>query len=158
MNHTQQDAALRDIPEEVHDRRRIILGELKERTLWFVWLRWWVPPSIVAGVAVAKVIGVECAAGPLLLVAAFILGYNVVFFLQSRSVQEEHGWQTTHTLSLLKTALIRLPAMALGTAFLARAIAAVLGRARPALTPGWQVAAAAVFALLAIAARWTIQA
>jgi signal transduction histidine kinase len=93
MVQAEKEMALRSLPEEIQKRKRIILGELKERTLWFVRLRWWVPPSIVAGVGVARLIGVEFAAGALLLVAAFILAYNVIFHLQGCWVQRELGWQ-----------------------------------------------------------------
>ena len=73
MDQNAIEAGLIDLPEELHRRKRIILGELKDRTRWFVRLRWWVPPSIMAGVVVAWLIGVEFSARPLLLVAAFII-------------------------------------------------------------------------------------
>jgi len=79
----------RDLSAEVERRRRIIAGELKERTLWFVMLRWWVPPSILAGVAVAWFIGVKFAVIPLIASAGFILAYNIVFFLLSRRLRKE---------------------------------------------------------------------
>ena len=93
MTQPARNMAPLNLPEEIHKRKRIILGELEERTLWFVRLRWWVPPSIVAGIVVARLIGVEFAVSPLLLVAAFILAYNVVFHLQRRGAQEELGWR-----------------------------------------------------------------
>jgi hypothetical protein len=30
-----------NVPDELLKRKRIILGKLKERTLWFIKLRWW---------------------------------------------------------------------------------------------------------------------
>src|SRR4030042_391413 len=73
MTQAAKNAGLRNLPEEIHRRKRIILGELKDRTLWFVRLRWWVPPSIAAGTGVAWLIGVQFAAPALFLVALFIL-------------------------------------------------------------------------------------
>ena len=94
MAQNSNDAGFIDLPEELHRRKRIILGELKDRTLWFVRLRWWAPPGITAGVAVAWLIGVEFSARPLLLVAAFILLYNVFFYFGSRQVEVESGLRT----------------------------------------------------------------
>ena len=96
MTQTPNEMEPGSIPEQIHKRKRIILGELKDRTLWFVRLRWWVPPSIVGGVAGAWFIGVKFAALPLLLVAAFILTYNVAFYLWSRSFREEPRDQTEY--------------------------------------------------------------
>ncbi len=96
MTSEVKQTALQNVHDEIDKRKRVILGELRDRTLWFVRLRWWVPPSIVAGVGVARLIGVELAAGPLLAVAAFIFAYNVVFYLQSVWVQQEVGWQPTY--------------------------------------------------------------
>jgi len=56
------------------------LGKIwRQRSLWQVWLRWWVPPAIVAGLAGGRWIGFEVPAAPILSVAAFILAYNVAF-------------------------------------------------------------------------------
>jgi 2-iminoacetate synthase len=92
MTHIQ-NIDLRSLPEEIHKRKRIILGELKERTMWFVQLRWLVPPGIVAGTVVGRLIGVEFSAGPLLLVAAFILVYNIFFAIWGRSLMQSSGEQ-----------------------------------------------------------------
>ncbi len=77
------------MPDELRKRKRIILGELKERTLWFIKLRWWVPPSIVMGTALARWVGVEFESGALLGLACFILVYNFVFYLLSQKVRTE---------------------------------------------------------------------
>ncbi len=77
------------LPEDFSQRKRIILRELKERSLWFVRLRWWVPPSIVAGILAARLMGLEFALRPLGLVAAFVLIYNVLFYLIGRRFPEE---------------------------------------------------------------------
>jgi 2-iminoacetate synthase len=78
-----------NLPAELHKRKRIILGELKERTLWFIKLRWWVPLGIAIGTASARWIGVEFKANALLGVACFILVYNIVFYLLSRRIEAE---------------------------------------------------------------------
>ncbi|GAB4346399.1 MAG: hypothetical protein Kow0099_27550 [Candidatus Abyssubacteria bacterium] len=93
MSHVAGDKGFFQLPDEVNKRKRIILGELKERTLWFVFLRWWVPPCIVVGTVLARAIGVEFSATPVLMVAGFILAYNAMFHFQSRWVQQELGWQ-----------------------------------------------------------------
>ena len=78
-----------NLPAELHKRKRIILGELKERTLWFIKLRWWVPLGIALGTASARWMGVEFKASALLGVACFILTYNIVFYLLSRRIEAE---------------------------------------------------------------------
>jgi 2-iminoacetate synthase len=89
MAFLEKETGLLNLPEELHKRKRIILGELKERTLWFIKLRWWVPPGMVAGVVLAQLIGVEFRPTPLLFVACFILAYNVVFYLLGRRITAE---------------------------------------------------------------------
>jgi signal transduction histidine kinase len=89
MAHPAKGAGLLNLPDELDKRKKIILGELKERTLWFIKLRWWVPVSIGVGIALARWIGVEFKANALLLLACFILAYNVVFYLLSRRVKSE---------------------------------------------------------------------
>lgn len=91
MAPARRDAKKRDLPEEVQKRKRIILGELTERSLWFIRLRWLVPPSIGAGTAAALIIGVKFAWVPVLLVALFILGYNLVFWRLARGLREKPG-------------------------------------------------------------------
>jgi signal transduction histidine kinase len=76
-------------PEDLSQRKRIILRELKERSLWFVRLRWWVPPFIVAGILAARLMRLEFALPQLLLVAAFVLGYNIIFYVLGRRFPEE---------------------------------------------------------------------
>jgi len=90
------DTMLLDLPEEFSRRKRIIMGELKDRTLWFVRLRWWVPPSLAAGILVAWLIGVQFTIRPLLLVAAFILLYNVFLYFGGRRVEGESGLRTEY--------------------------------------------------------------
>ena len=89
MADPERETGSLNLPEELYKRKRIILGELKERTLWFVKLRWWVPPCIVAGTLLARGLGAEFKVLPLLLIALFILAYNTVFHLLSRRVKTE---------------------------------------------------------------------
>ncbi|RJP66495.1 MAG: sensor histidine kinase [Candidatus Abyssobacteria bacterium SURF_17] len=88
--------SLQNLPEEIHKRKRVIIGELRERTLWFIRLRWWVPPSLVAGATVARMVGVEFSAGALVLVAALILLYNAAFQMLSRELEKELDWRTDY--------------------------------------------------------------
>jgi len=81
------------LSEELRKRREIILRELKRRTLWFIRLRWFVPPSILAGIVAARLIGVEFAAVSLLLVAIFIFAYNVLFDFWSSKLQAGAGFR-----------------------------------------------------------------
>ncbi len=76
-------------PEDFSQRKRIILRELKDRSLWFVRLRWWVPPFIVAGILAARFLGLEFALPQLMLVAAFVLVYNIIFSVLGRRLPED---------------------------------------------------------------------
>jgi len=77
------------IQEELDRKRGILRRELRDRSLWFVRLRWWVPPCIVAGSATARWIGVSFPGVQVLSVAAFILAYNTVFHLLGRPFRED---------------------------------------------------------------------
>ena len=87
MAHPPEGTGLLNLPEELDKRKKIILGELKERTLWFIKLRWCVPVGMGVGVAVARWIGAEFNASALLWLAGFILAYNAVFFFWGRRVK-----------------------------------------------------------------------
>ncbi len=89
MVHPPNERGQLNLPYELDKRKRIILGELKERTLWFIRLRWLVPFGIVVGTVLARWVGVGVEASPLLWAAGFILAYNFVFFLLSRRVKAE---------------------------------------------------------------------
>lgn len=69
-------------------RKRIFYTELRNRTIWFIRLRWFVPPGIAAGVFVANILGFDFNALAVLLVAVFILLYNIVFQTVRRSVEK----------------------------------------------------------------------
>jgi len=90
----QGESALRDLPREIDECRRIILGELRERSLWFVRLRWWVSPAIALGTLLAVWIGVKLDAGLLLGTAAFVLAYNVFFHLWSGRIKPKSEEET----------------------------------------------------------------
>jgi len=75
--------------ERVHSRQ-IVFHELRKRTIWFIRLRWWVPPAIGIGVFTAHAIGFEFNILALLLVAVFILLYNGVFQLIRHRVDKNY--------------------------------------------------------------------
>jgi len=79
-------------------RQRLLLHELKDRSLWCVQVRWWVPPGIAVGVAVGRLIGIELPVLPLLAVAALILGYNLFFIRWHRRFAHEPAMQTEELL------------------------------------------------------------
>ncbi len=89
MVYPANEADLFSLSEEFHKRKRIILAELKERSLWFIRLRWFVPPAVAGGTVLARWIGVDLETGPLLFAAFLILIYNVVFHLLSWRVMAE---------------------------------------------------------------------
>ncbi|MEW6441983.1 MAG: ATP-binding protein [bacterium] len=84
LNPQHAESARPNLPGEIHERRRIILRELKVRAFWFIRLRWLVPPGIVAATALARFAGAEIAAWPILAVAALILAYNLGLFAWGR--------------------------------------------------------------------------
>jgi signal transduction histidine kinase len=75
-------------PQHRLRRKRIFHSELCKRTIWFIRLRWFVPPGIAAGVFAANVLGFELNAPAVLLVAVFILLYNIAFHLVRRRIEE----------------------------------------------------------------------
>jgi signal transduction histidine kinase len=91
MARPAKSVGLLNLPDELDKRKKIILGELKERTLWFIKLRWWVPIAMGVGIALARWIGVEFKTNSILLLACFILFYNVFFFFLSRRIKRELG-------------------------------------------------------------------
>jgi len=89
MTHPAKSAGLLNLPDELDRRKKIILGELEERTLWFIKLRWWVPITLVIGITLAHRMGVEFETSSLLFLTCFILFYNVFFFFLSRRIKRE---------------------------------------------------------------------
>jgi len=65
-----------------------MFNELRRRTVWFIRLRWWVPPAIAAGVFLAQALGFEFNLLAVLLVAVFILLYNSAFHLVRHRIEE----------------------------------------------------------------------
>ena len=91
MTRRIQDDGFRDLPDELRERKRIIRSELNKRTLWFVRLRWWVPPCILAATEMGRAGWLEFAAGPVRGVALFILAYNALLHLFGRRIREGSG-------------------------------------------------------------------
>ena len=84
----QVDSEIQGSPEMFEEQNGIILGELRERTLWFVKLRWYVPPAIVICTLLAWLIGFEFAFFTVLLIAVLILFYNTLFYLKQVKLEE----------------------------------------------------------------------
>jgi signal transduction histidine kinase len=95
------------MPEELDWRRRVVLSELGMRTHWFIGLRWWVPPTIVAGTVVATWLGFRIAIMPLLVSALLVLAYNAVFHACRDSIRGPQGWrvEAVHRFAALQVAL-----------------------------------------------------
>ena len=84
MTDTSKGPEPADRPQQFNEQKRFLLDEVTKGSRWFIRLRWWVPPSIGAGTAGARLLGVEFAAKPILLVAAFILAYNIACYVWDR--------------------------------------------------------------------------
>ncbi len=76
-----------------HARQRLLLNELKDRSLWCVRVRWWVPPGVAAGVAIGRGLEIDLPVLPLLGVALLILGYNLFFARWHRRFAHEPAMQ-----------------------------------------------------------------
>ena len=83
-----------DLNGEVRKRREVILRELRHRSLWFIQLRWLVPPSIIVGCLIALLLGVDFALVPVLATAAWILAYNTALFLAYKAVRRRGDWRS----------------------------------------------------------------
>jgi signal transduction histidine kinase len=69
--------------------RGIIASELKQRTVWFVRLRWFVPPCIALCALAARTIGFELETLAIILISILILAYNIFFKVYSRSIGKD---------------------------------------------------------------------
>ena len=78
----------RDWNREIGEKKRILLDELRERSLWFVRLRWWVPPVVLLSSVVAWAAGFSFGMKGLVATAVFVLAYNVFFYGWSRRIQQ----------------------------------------------------------------------
>ena len=78
------------LSEDLREKRKIILRELRERSFWYVRVRWWVPFSILAGVGVGWFLGFRFAVLPLVCIAAYVFVYNTVLCLVSRKVADPY--------------------------------------------------------------------
>ena len=81
MNHTPSGNEGLRYRLEIEDQRPIIFQELVERIYWFIRFRWLVPPAILAGAVVARLLGFDrLPYRAMVLVAMSILLYNAVFY------------------------------------------------------------------------------
>jgi signal transduction histidine kinase len=71
---------------------RLFLTELRERSLWFVRLRWGVPPAIVCAAGAGALLGFGFHAVAVVSIAVFILAYNLFFWRWSKW-REPSAWQ-----------------------------------------------------------------
>ena len=84
MDPTESETPGEHAPQELRAGRLLLLHELRDRSLWFVRLRWWVPPLIWAGLLIAGVLQIRLEPYTLFLVSLFILAYNLLFHLWHR--------------------------------------------------------------------------
>jgi signal transduction histidine kinase len=86
----------------------VVVSELELRTLWFISVRWWVPPIVLAGTAAATLLGFDVEVVPLIVVAAFVAAYNTLFHFARGIVTNaaEHvRLQALHRFTLLQVGL-----------------------------------------------------
>ncbi len=81
-------------PQELRAGRLLLLHELRDRSLWFVRLRWWVPPLIGLGLLIAETLQIRLEPRMLFLVSLFILAYNLLFHLWHRRFKVQLELQT----------------------------------------------------------------
>jgi len=93
MTDTSKGPEPADRPQQFNEQKRFLLDEVTKGSRWFIRLRWWVPPSIGAGTAGTRLLGVEFAAKPILLVAAFILAYNIACYVWDRRARKDRERQ-----------------------------------------------------------------
>ena len=75
------------------DEKQPLFGVLVRRSLWFVRLRWMVPPAMALAVGLGHLVGLEFEATGILWVALTILLYNVVLWAVRSRVA--HGHRTS---------------------------------------------------------------
>ena len=68
-----------DLGRQIVDQQAFFKRELKERVYWFIRLRWLAGGGGLLGGAAVHFLGLALPALPLVLIALFILGYNLVF-------------------------------------------------------------------------------
>lgn len=71
---------------------RLFLTELRERSLWFVRLRWGVPPAIVCAAGAGALLGFRFHVVAVVSIAVFILAYNLFFWRWSKW-RDPAAWQ-----------------------------------------------------------------
>ncbi|HLP47884.1 MAG TPA: histidine kinase dimerization/phospho-acceptor domain-containing protein, partial [Candidatus Kapabacteria bacterium] len=71
------------------EKKLLLFNLLRQRTLWIIHIRWFVPPCMVIGVGVALAAGFELYWQGVLKIAAFVLIYNTLFFVIYRWIIKE---------------------------------------------------------------------
>jgi signal transduction histidine kinase len=94
MDATTPETPGEHVPQELRTGRLLLLHELRDRSLWFVRLRWWAPPLIWAGLLVARLLQIRLPSYTLFVVSLFILAYNLLFQLWHRRFKLKRELQT----------------------------------------------------------------
>ncbi len=107
MNRENGALGLAGLPRELEKRKSVLLGELRHRTLWFIRLRWAVPPCIIAGAFISSMIGFEFQFRAVVLTAAAIACYNLALYIVGRSIrgEDQNQRQFIYTLTYTQVAL-----------------------------------------------------
>ncbi len=87
--HFPPKGRIRLLTDQITGNDRAFPRAWGRRDTWQVRLRWWVPPAILLGVLIGRWTGFEVDVVPVLLVAAFVLLYNVVFAVLFRRSGKE---------------------------------------------------------------------
>ncbi|MCU0287185.1 MAG: ATP-binding protein [Acidobacteria bacterium] len=72
------------------EKKFLLLNLLRQRALWLIRIRWFVPPCMALGAAIALWLGFELYWQGILGVAGFILFYNILFFVLYRWIIKEN--------------------------------------------------------------------
>ena len=72
-------------------RKRVIAPEVKTRALFFVRLRWFVPPLVVVSAALARALGFQFNLACVIGVAGFTLSYNAVLYVIGKREDGYHS-------------------------------------------------------------------
>ncbi len=89
--HFPPKGSIRLLTDQITGNDRAFPRAWGRRDTWQVRLRWWVPPAILLGVLIGRWTGFEVDVVPVLLVAAFVLLYNVVFAVLFRRAGKDVG-------------------------------------------------------------------
>ncbi len=84
-------------PDALAGHRRSELRELRERSIWLMQLRWWVPPVMILAALLAHGVGLVFNVTATVVVAILIFLYNVGFWAASRRIKEGAGGEARAT-------------------------------------------------------------